>query len=108
MTAGGDPDLNRLRWRCRRGLRELDVLLERYLAERWPTAPAEHQAAFRTLLELPDPELEGLILGRCVTSVSVITRLVAEITEMRARELSPRQPVYNPGSGRTDRTEREP
>ncbi|NBX45380.1 MAG: succinate dehydrogenase assembly factor 2, partial [Gammaproteobacteria bacterium] len=28
--------LNRLRWRCRRGMKELDVLLERWLARDAP------------------------------------------------------------------------
>ena len=35
-----------LRWRCRRGMRELDVLLERYLRERYPSAPAAEQQAY--------------------------------------------------------------
>lgn len=58
----GESD--RLRWRCRRGMRELDVLLNRHLEERYPTASEAEQAAFRRLLEAPDPELFGLLLGR--------------------------------------------
>lgn len=108
MTGPPDPELNRLRWRCRRGMRELDVLLERYLRDRWPTAPAEHRAAFRALLELPDPELAALLLGRSVTPVSGITRLVAEITENRGAELSAAGPVYTGDFGRNGRPEREP
>lgn len=108
MTGPSDPELNRLRWRCRRGMRELDVLLERYLRDRWPTAPAEHRAAFRALLELPDPELAALLLGRSVTPVSGITRLVAEITENRGAELSAAGPVYTGDFGRNRRPEREP
>ncbi|MCG8434811.1 MAG: succinate dehydrogenase assembly factor 2 [Gammaproteobacteria bacterium] len=50
-------DLSRLKWRCRRGMKELDVLLIRYLEQRFFQAPAEEQQAFRMLLELPDPQL---------------------------------------------------
>jgi len=107
LTGPADPELNRLRWRCRRGMRELDVLLERYLADRWPTAPAESRAAFRALLELPDPELAALLLGKTVTPFSGITRLVAEITESRDGELSAAEPVYMGDFGRNERPERE-
>ena len=104
---GSEAELNRLRWRCRRGLRELDVLLVRYLDKRWATAPEEERAAFRALLELPDPELADLCLRRSVTPVSTITRLVAEITDPGAVELFGDRPVYTVGSGRPGRTEQE-
>jgi len=107
-VTGSDPEFHRLRWRCRRGMRELDVLLERYLDERWPTAPAGRRAAFRALLELPDPELAALLLGKTVTPVSGITRLVAEITENHGGELSAAGPVYKGDFGRNDRPERKP
>jgi antitoxin CptB len=106
LTGAADPDLNRLRWRCRRGMRELDVLLERYLAERWPSASAERRAAFRELLELPDPELAALCLGQSVTSVTALTGLIAEITEPARRELFGGGPVYNRDFGRGDGPER--
>jgi antitoxin CptB len=107
LTGSADPELNRLRWRCRRGMRELDVLLERYLAQRWPTAPPERREAFRTLLELPDPELAALCLGRGVTPVA-LAGLIAEITDPASGELFPTGPVYNGDFGRVERPEREP
>jgi antitoxin CptB len=107
LTGPADPEFNRLRWRCRRGMRELDVLLERYLADRWPTAPAERRAAFRELIELPDPELAALLLGNSVTAVSGITRLVEEITENIGGELSAAGQVYKGDFGRNERPESE-
>jgi antitoxin CptB len=57
-------DPGRLRWRCRRGTRELDVLLERYLDGAWAQASSEQRAAFEQLLELPDPLLaQWLVAG---------------------------------------------
>ena len=60
-----DPaELGRLRWRCRRGMRELDVLLVRYLERDWPAAGQAERTAFRDLLEWQDPEINALLLGR--------------------------------------------
>jgi antitoxin CptB len=56
--------LARLRWRCRRGMRELDELLGRFAAADAPFANASQCEAFERLLELPDPLLaDWLILG---------------------------------------------
>jgi antitoxin CptB len=60
----GDVELGRLRWRCRRGMRELDVLLVRFLERDWPQAGAAERDAFRSLLEWQDPEVNALLLGR--------------------------------------------
>ena len=54
----------RLRWRCRRGMKELDILLSRYLDERFYAAPPQEQEAFRRLLESPDPEIYAYCLGQ--------------------------------------------
>ena len=59
-------ELSRLRWRCRRGMRELDVLLMAYLENRYATAPETEQAAFRELLSLQDPDIHALLTGRLV------------------------------------------
>jgi antitoxin CptB len=62
-----------LRWRCRRGMKELDILLERYVEQRWARAPAEERAAFLGLLEVQDP----LIYGYCLGSMPVPAHLAA-------------------------------
>ena len=53
----------RLRWRCRRGMRELDLMLEAYLRRFWETAPLSERKAFEVLLEMEDPELYRLLAG---------------------------------------------
>lgn len=50
-------ELPRLRWQCRRGLLELDLLLSRFLEERYPGLTATQQGEFRRLLEYPDTML---------------------------------------------------
>jgi len=52
-----EKPLKMLEWRCRRGMKELDLLLLRFLKERHATASADERAAFDEFLELPDPDL---------------------------------------------------
>jgi antitoxin CptB len=54
----------RLAWRCRRGMKELDLVLMRYLRERWPGAELEERASFERILDLPDPLLAAYLTGR--------------------------------------------
>ncbi len=75
-----DPsEYSRLRWRCRRGMRELDVLLSRFLEQVYREASREEQAAFRRLLEMPDPELYGLLLGRDPPGDDALARVLESI-----------------------------
>ncbi|MEQ1558112.1 MAG: succinate dehydrogenase assembly factor 2 [Methyloglobulus sp.] len=50
-------ELAKLRWQCRRGCKELDLILCQYLETRYPTADAEEKAHFKALLKLDDGEL---------------------------------------------------
>jgi antitoxin CptB len=52
-----------LRWRCRRGMKELDVLLERFAHQVLPQASQAECRVFAELLALPDPLLAGYLLG---------------------------------------------
>ncbi len=52
----------RLNWRCRRGMQELDVLLQRWMDSSFETATSAQRGAFAQLLELSDPELARLLL----------------------------------------------
>jgi antitoxin CptB len=59
----GRPVRELLRWRCRRGMKELDLLLERFLVRHYDKASSETQRAFERLLALPDPVLAELLLA---------------------------------------------
>lgn len=74
-----EAELGRLRWRCRRGMRELDVLLMRYLERDWPSAAAAERAAFRALLECQDPEINGLLLGRMEPEQEALARVLEHL-----------------------------
>ena len=55
--------LSKLRWRCRRGLLENDLLLERFFSRVEPVTEAEAEG-LRLLMELADNELLDIFLGR--------------------------------------------
>ncbi|BCG63119.1 MAG: antitoxin CptB [Methyloprofundus sp.] len=50
-------DIKRLRWQCRRGVKELDVILNAYLELEYIAATAVEQRDFVALLELEDDKL---------------------------------------------------
>ena len=75
-------DVARLRWQCRRGMKELDQLLTRYLESRYPDADEQEKADFQAILNLPDPELAGYFLGRQVPEDSSIARAVERILSL--------------------------
>jgi antitoxin CptB len=52
-----------LKWQCRRGTKELDLILTRYLEDHYPLANSHQQIAFKQLLLLEDPILSDLIMG---------------------------------------------
>lgn len=62
MTTEPMP-ISKLRLRCRRGMLELDLILQRYLNHHYPSAPPREQSQFLELLELQDPELYPLVTG---------------------------------------------
>ena len=58
----GEDD--RIRWHCRRGLLELDIVLSKFLDKGYPTLSERQRTVFKELLELPDNDLWDLLSGR--------------------------------------------
>ncbi len=56
--------MERVRWRCRRGLLELDIVLGRFIEQRYPVLDTEQRMVFDELLDLPDTELWDLVTGK--------------------------------------------
>ena len=76
---GLDQEGRRLLWRCRRGMKELDVLLERYVRSRLPNASRDERHTLSRLLELPDPLLADYLFGHIPADEPPMARLVADI-----------------------------
>ena len=56
--------LNRIAWRCRRGMLENDIVLARYLDARGALLTEDEIGMLDRLLDLPDNELWDIIAGR--------------------------------------------
>ena len=63
-TAVDPTELNRLKWRCNRGLLENDLFIERFFREQGSALTARHVAGLQALMDLPDNELLDLLLVR--------------------------------------------
>ena len=72
-------EASRLRWRCRRGMRELDQLLGWYLDARYAQSDHDAKVAFSTLLDQQDPQLWDWMMGRAAPDQSPWRRIVDEI-----------------------------
>lgn len=72
--------LKRLRWRCRRGTRELDALLGGWL-DRNASADAATLQAFDALLDCQDPELQDWLLGAAEPPRTDWAAIVADIRQ---------------------------
>lgn len=55
--------LARLKWACRRGMLELDVLLLPYVEEAFDDLPFDKQETFERLLTCDDPDLFAWFMG---------------------------------------------
>ena len=63
-------------------MRELDELLIRYLESRYPSADEDEKAAFRAVLELPDPEVNGYLLQRQTPTSESIAGVIESILSL--------------------------
>ena len=83
-----DAEARRLLWRCRRGMKELDVLLERFARWELPQAGPEQRRLMAWLLDLPDPLLVDYLLGQGLPPEAELAELI-----LRIRRLPPVTPA---------------
>jgi antitoxin CptB len=81
-----DQEARRLLWRCRRGMKELDVLLERFARRELPDATSEQRQTLTRFLELPDPVLIDYLLGQAIPADPELARLVHRIAGQAAAD----------------------
>ena len=67
----------RLRWQCRRGMLELDLMLQPFVEKDYPALSDTSRAAFRKLLTYPDQELLEFLMGNKIPG----NREVANVTD---------------------------
>ena len=61
-------------------MKELDLLLLRYVEEQYCEAPSAHQEAFRALLEAPDPVIYAYCLGGERPASPLLSNVIQRIT----------------------------
>jgi len=66
----------RIRWHCRRGLLELDLVLSKFLDKRYPYLSSSQKAVFVSLLAYTDNDLWDLLSGRTVASNPEIKKFI--------------------------------
>ena len=79
ISASLDQEARRLLWRCRRGMKELDVLLERFARRELPASSAAERQTLTRFLELPDPVLVDYLLGQAIPPDPELASLVYRI-----------------------------
>jgi len=79
-------DLRRLKWRCRRGMLENDLFIERFFRRHESTLTPNQARGLQALMELPDNDLLDLLLARrepaddldCADVRNVLTQMRTE------------------------------
>ena len=77
-----EAEIRRLRWRCRRGMRELDQLFGRYLDREWRQASQPQRDVFLDLLDMQDDKLWHLFMGHERSDVTQLQALVDHIRSL--------------------------
>jgi antitoxin CptB len=77
-----DVEIRRLRWRCRRGMRELDLLLTRYVDQCWPHADDSERGIFLRLLDCEDDTLWRWCMGLATPEEKDLDELVGRILSL--------------------------
>lgn len=82
MSEADEAELRRLRWKCRRGMRELDQLFGRYLDREWKQSSESTRAVFLRLLETEDDRLWHWFMGHETSDDGEIQVLVEHIRSL--------------------------
>ena len=72
---------SRLRWRCRRGMLELDILLNGFIEKKYPELSAQQKEILNQVLDYPDQLLFDLFLGHMQSSDNNVSDLVQTIRQ---------------------------
>ena len=91
-----DEEVRRLSWRCRRGLLELDIVLQRFSENHVATLGKQELLAFDGLLDLPDNEFLDVVTLRInVSNVEALMNKKLDVMAMQSvlTKLSGREEV---------------
>jgi antitoxin CptB len=99
-----DRALSKLRWRCRRGLLENDLFVERFFEQHRAGLTHAHARGLQVLMDLPDNDLLDLLLRRVEPAGELLEPDVVDVLRlMRMPARSPGDPASE-GTGSTEST----
>ncbi|MGZ8136895.1 MAG: FAD assembly factor SdhE [Methylococcaceae bacterium] len=75
-----------IKWQCRRGSLELDLLLKTYLEAGYPFAVVQEKSLFAELLKLEDDILLALLMGDVKPDSEPIFKLIEKIKDFAKSE----------------------
>ena len=84
-TLLGVRELSKLKWRCRRGLLENDLFIERFFRQHEETITNRQAAGLSALMDLADNDLLDLLLARKEPQGEVDTAAVREVLALMRR-----------------------
>ena len=79
MASGTEKEIERLRWQCRRGMLELDLLLNRFLEIAYASLSTQQRIEFVRLLGYQDQIIYDWLMGQAVPADPALRDLVARI-----------------------------
>ena len=80
-----DRSLSKLRWRCRRGLLENDLFIERFFEKHLSSLTQQHARGLNMLMDLADNDLLDLLLARKEPEGDLLTEEVVLVLTMMRR-----------------------
>ncbi|MFM8898575.1 MAG: succinate dehydrogenase assembly factor 2 [Burkholderiales bacterium] len=80
-----ERSLSKLRWRCRRGLLENDLFIERFFEKHLSSLTQQHARGLNLLMDLADNDLLDLLLARKEPEGDLLTEEVALVLTMMRR-----------------------
>ncbi|HEC13902.1 MAG TPA: succinate dehydrogenase assembly factor 2 [Acidiferrobacteraceae bacterium] len=75
-----DPTaLRRIKWRCRRGMLELDMMLQSFFEQRFENLDCQQQQMFTRLLDYPDQSLLEWLSGAPIDADKDVRDIVEQL-----------------------------
>jgi antitoxin CptB len=78
-----EAERSRLLWRCRRGIREMDIVLTEFLEQSYATLADDDKKAFVQLLDEPDLDILNWIMGKGEPEDVALKKIITRICESR-------------------------
>jgi antitoxin CptB len=81
-----EVELRRLSWRCRRGMLELDIVLQRFAEHQLMSLDVAELSAFDVLLDFPDNEFLDVVTDKSSVDAAISTPAMQRlITKLRSQ-----------------------